>query len=267
MHFASAVPPVPMMPIMTEIAAAPLAAAARALMLAGRWAQAASLLESAAPADEAERAVLAVAAAEVAVDQDFWLRTDCGPTALTRAASMLTGDFDLEFLRLKHEYASELFGSAGDPSVASRLADRAAALRDSAPDPVRRANAAFYQGVIADNLRGDTSGARASFEEALRLGEEAGDELVTSYALRHLGYLVWQAGDVAAGREMLRRSLELRARVGCVPHVLAQQLALAELARDTGDAAWARTVAGEVRSWASAFDGTWLIPAADGLLG
>ena len=47
--------------IMAEIPASRLADAARALMLAGRWAQAAGLLAAAVPAGDAERAVLAVA--------------------------------------------------------------------------------------------------------------------------------------------------------------------------------------------------------------
>ena len=45
---------------MVEIAAGPLATAARALMLAGRWAQAAELLTAATPAGEGEQAVLAI---------------------------------------------------------------------------------------------------------------------------------------------------------------------------------------------------------------
>jgi hypothetical protein len=56
-------------------------------MLAGRWDQATELLDGATGAGDAERAVLAVAAAEVAVDRDFWLRTDGGGPALERASA------------------------------------------------------------------------------------------------------------------------------------------------------------------------------------
>jgi len=72
---------------MAEITVQPLAAAARALMLAGRWVQAASLLSGAAGSDAGERAVLAVAEAEVAIDRDFWCRTDRGSSALYRATA------------------------------------------------------------------------------------------------------------------------------------------------------------------------------------
>jgi hypothetical protein len=61
--------------------------------------------------------------------------------------------------------------------------------------------------------------------------------------------------------------MELRQRVGCVPHVLAQQLALAEVAvRGTGDVVWAKTIADQVLTWARAFGDTWLVPAAETVL-
>src|SRR5215510_10267370 len=90
---------------MAQVPATALIAAARALMLAGRWNEATLLLEGAAPADAAERAMLAVTAAEVAVDRDFWTRTSGGSSALIRASEAVAGNtgtiaFDLEFTRL-----------------------------------------------------------------------------------------------------------------------------------------------------------------------
>src|ERR1700759_3101026 len=103
--------------IVTEIASRQLAAAARALMLAGQWDRAAALLRGAAPDGPGERAVLAVTQAEVAVNQDFWCRTGLAPVALDEAAAAVAqapGDagtgFDLELFRLQHDYAAELFG-------------------------------------------------------------------------------------------------------------------------------------------------------------
>src|SRR5215469_6115792 len=246
---------------MAQVPATALIAAARALMLAGRWNEATLLLEGAAPADAAERAMLAVTAAEVAVDQDFWTRTSCGSSALIRASEAVAGNtgtiaFDLEFTRLRHDYGAELFGPDGgilppdgrDPAVADALASRAAALRNGAPDASRRAGVTFYAGLIAEALRG---------------GEEAGDELIMSYALREFGYLSAEAGDTDRARGLLERSMDLRQRVGCVPHVLAQQLALAQLARDSGNLTWARTVAELVRTWARAFGDSWLVQGAE----
>jgi tetratricopeptide (TPR) repeat protein len=260
---------------MAEIDVRRLTAAARALMLAGRWAQAAGLLEDASAASPAERAVLAVAQAEVAVDQDFWVRTNLGSSALERASTAAADaaadpsvGFDLEFLRLKHDYTGELFGAAGDAprfgpqgrdvKVIDRLASRAASLRASAPDSERATAATFYAGLIEDNLRGDGDAARSIFASALTAAEEAGDDLTVSDALRHLGYHASEAGDAGQARQMWERSAEQRQRAGAVPYVLSQQLLLAGLARDTGDPDAARTVAREVGRWAHALGVTLL---------
>ena len=214
---------------MAEIAAQPLAAAARALMLAGRWDQANALL-SAAAGDAAERAALAVAEAEVAVDHDFWCRTDRGSSVLPRASAALASApedpvlaYDLEFLRLRHDYAAELFGPGGVPrfgpdgreaAVIDALAARAEGLRATAPDRARGAAATFYAGLIADNLRGDGAAARTAFAAALSSAQEAGDDLTVSEALRHLGYHHGEAGDTEQARQMWERSAELRAAGG-----------------------------------------------------
>jgi tetratricopeptide (TPR) repeat protein len=254
---------------MADIDVGRLTAAARALMLAGRWTQAAGLLEDVTAANPAERAVLAVAQAEVAVNQDFWTRTNSGSPALARACAAVADAgagslvaFDLEFHRLTHDYADELFGADGDvpgfgppgraPEVIEGLAARAASLRASAPDQGRAAAATFYAGLIEDNLRGDGEAARSMFAAALKAAEEARDDLTTSDALRHLGYHLSEAGDAGQARQMWERSAEQRQRAGAVPYVLSQQLLLAGLARDTGDPDTARTVAREVGRWAHA---------------
>ncbi len=249
---------------MAEIPASRLADAARALMLAGRWAQAAGLLEAAVPAGDAERAVLAVADAEVAVDEDFWVRTKRGASAAERARLAVAGDpvlsFEAEFLTLKHDYAAELLGPDGprfgpegrDGRIIDDLAARAARLHDAAPDRRHAAAATFYAGLIEDNLRGDSAAARSLFARALTEAEQAGDDLVISEALRHLGYHAGQAGQADQARQMWERSAELRQRAGAVPYVLSQQLLLAGLARDSGDRDAARALAGQVRGWARA---------------
>ncbi len=258
---------------MADIPVPDLVAAARALMLAGRWPQATALLAAAVTGDDAERAMLAVTAAEVAVDQDFWSRTTNGATAIDRARAAIDGAhspalaFDVSYLALRHDYDEQLFGPGpgyGDmaaapwrsAAAAEALAERAGVLRERAPDPARRARAAFYAGLIDELLRGDPAAARLAYAEALRLGEQAGDELIMSYACRHLGFHMVADGDEDQGRELLRRSLELRQRLGCVPLVLAQQLALAEVDG-------AAVVTGTVRDWAAAaFPASWLVRAA-----
>src|SRR5580704_9682203 len=126
----------------------------------------------------------------------------------------LSAGFDLELLRLRHDYATELFGpddaprfgpEGRDASVTGDLASRAARLVVTAPDRGRAAAAMFYGGLIEDNLRGDGAAARSAFAAALTAAEEAGEELTVSEALRHLGYHASEAGDADQARQMWER--------------------------------------------------------------
>jgi hypothetical protein len=98
----------------------------------------------------------------------------------------------------------------------------------------------------------NSSAGQSLFARALAEAEQAGDDLVISEALRHLGYHAGEAGHADQARQMWERSTELRQRAGAVPYVLSQQLLLAGLARDTGDRDAARVLAGQVRGWARA---------------
>ena len=253
---------------MVEITADRLAAAARSLMHAGQWVRASDLLDSAVPADAAERAVLAVASAEVCVESDFWCGTDSAKAALSRAAEAVAGvdpgdgtlAWDLDLQLLRHDYFAELltpdgprFGPDGrDPVLIEDRAARARRLSDLAPDQGRMATATFWAGLVEDNLRGDNVAGESLFAQALAAAEEAGADLTIAEALRHLGYWTSQHGDPDLAREQWERSTRLRQRAGAVPYVLAQFLLLAGAARDSGDDARARTLAAEVRSWAHA---------------
>jgi hypothetical protein len=253
---------------MSEITAARLADAARTLAHAGQRPRALDLL-AASPDGEAERAVLAVAAAEVSVDHDFWCGTEGAAAHLARAAEAVaagaaagaahgTLPWDLDLIRLRHDYYMELIGPDGprfgpegrDARVAEDLAARAARLRQTAKDGGRAASATFCAGLIEDNLRADRATAQALFTEALAAAERAGDAMTESEALRHLGYWASQRGDAAGARQQWERSAELRQEAGAVPYVLSQYLLLAGLARDAGEEVRARTLAEQTGRWA-----------------
>lgn len=262
---------------MAEIDAAVLADASRALILAGQWERAADLLAAATNGRDGERAALAVAAAEVAVDHDFWRGTRRASSFLIAADAALATTaepaqlaFALDFLRLRHDYLSALFNADGefiepadrDPRVVAEFTERAARLRSVSPD---NGYLTFYSGCIAEVLAGDTEAAAALYAEALRLAVAAGDELTESYALRHLGYLASEAGDTQAGLEQSRRSAELRMRAGCVPMALAQQAAVASVLRADGDEPGARAAAAAVLTWSRALRLSWLTAQATAL--
>jgi hypothetical protein len=257
-------------------------AAATALARAGRWDNADALLAATVAGDPAGRAALALAAADTAVDRDMFTGSRRGPAALDAAeplvaeAGELVLRWDLAALRLYSDYQAELFGGGAgmpefgpdgrDPARVEELKARADRLTVDAPDGGRRGWASFYGALVVDNLMGDPAGGASRYASALRLGEQAGDGLLASYALRHLGGHDDENGDLAAARERWEEAADLRAADGHVTGVLAQQIWLATLADREGDHAGARAVATEVRRWAAGIGLPWLVQQADDLL-
>jgi tetratricopeptide (TPR) repeat protein len=241
-------------------------AATTALSWAARWDIARRLLASvpATGLDDAAVRRLALAGAATAVHHDF--RTAgarWAPAAIAAAEAIADPDrrWDLDLLELQHEYGSELirpdgeplFGPDGhDPARLAALARRAEALVLAAPDVAGAGWAAFYRGLIADNLIGDRDGAPAWFTQALEAAGQADDDYLAGEALRHLGDHDEEAGDLERARARWERSAELWARIGNMTGVLAQQLLLAQLALAEGRAPAGRAIATEVGRWAGA---------------
>ncbi|HET6987464.1 MAG TPA: hypothetical protein VFI00_12655 [Kribbella sp.] len=265
---------------MTQLAVTDVVTAATHLMRAGQWTAATNLLASAHTDDPAEDRALALARAEVAVDQDFAQQTDHAPAALKAVTQLVdessdpTVGWDVEMLRFRKDYGTALvqsgeltFGPEGrDEAASAALADRAEQLGGSAPDDARRGAVSFYAGLVADNLLGRTDEAFANFTTALELGETTGDELLASLALRHLGDHAHTAGDLRLAREQWERSTELRQKVGHLLGALAQQTLLAVLLRDEGDIAGSQVLATEVNRWARQVDLPFLVSQTDALL-
>ncbi|WP_410791500.1 hypothetical protein [Kribbella sp. C-35] len=227
---------------MSQLAAIEVATAAAHLMRAGQWAAATDLLTDTRPDDDAEREVIALALAEVTVDQDFGQQTDHASAAL---AAVPNDSWDLAMLKFRKDYASALFQSGG-----KNLRERVLTLIDDAPDDGRRGTAHFWAGAMADNVYEQPAEAITYYEIALELGEKCDDEWLVSMALRHLGYHAHAAGDLALARTQWERSTELLQNAGYLRPALAQQAMLAVLLRDEGDAAGSRALATEVNRWA-----------------
>lgn len=241
-------------------------AAVTALSWAARWDVARGLLEAAQPADAGGTAArrLALAAAEISVHHDF--RT-AGPRwapdaiAAAEAVAAAQDRWQLDFLEVEHDYGRELIGEDGsarfgpdghDPAFLAALARRAEALVHAAPDPASAGWAAFYRGLISDNLIGDRERAPRWFIQALEAAEQTGDDYLAGEALRHLGDHDEEAADLEQARLRWERSAELWARAGNMAGVLAQQLLLAQLAVSEGKPAAGFAIAAEVRRWAGA---------------
>ncbi|MES5820353.1 hypothetical protein [Streptomyces sp. RG80] len=235
-----------------------LLAAARELSLAGRWDRALRLLDATTPATSEDHALHRLAAAEAALQSDWFGGTDLAAERI--AAVPRDSGWDLGFLRLRHDYFRLLRtdgtfrpGPAGkDPEALARIRRDALDLREGAPDKVRRGWAAMYLGLIADNLFAERTAAPAHYEAALHAGESGGDDLLVREALRHLGDHDHDGGDHDSARARWQRATALGARAGMVPGMLTQLMLLAVLARDTGDEAGARALATEIARWAGA---------------
>jgi hypothetical protein len=236
-----------------------LLAAVAALGRAGYRDLVADLVASAGTDDPVDRAQLALAAGRVAADNAFWSldvpEPDLEPIAdaVAAAPGLAAAGWDLDLLRLRARYAQALFKDGPREG----LADEAERLLGTAPDDGRRGWAAFHAGVIADNITGDRATARVRYHEAL----EAGDDLLTSYALRHLAD---HADEPATAWDLAWRSAELREKVGFVPGAIAQRLMLVDLMRAAGDEAGAAVLARDLARAAGARGWTRLAAAAAG---
>jgi hypothetical protein len=253
-------------------------AAATALTWAARYDVARGLLDSAVSAADGDVAArhLALTAAATAVHHDFRTAGPRWAPAAIAAAEAVTDTEDrwrLDFLELQHDYACELIGPDGslavggrDPARAAAIARRAEALAASAPDVADAGWAAFYRGLIGDNLAGDRDGAPRWLAQALDAAEQTGDDYLAGEALRHLGDHDEEAGELARARARWERSTELWARIGNMTGVLAQQLLLAQLAIREGRPAAGTAIAQEVSRWAGALGLVLYQKHADALL-
>ncbi|MFF3906224.1 hypothetical protein ACFYZJ_09450 [Streptomyces sp. NPDC001848] len=233
--------------------------------MGGRWRNAAALLGAAEATDAAGRARIALAAVEVALDQDWFTGTSTAGERLRTAekawAESGAGDrWDLDFLWLRHDYLARLrvdgqglsLSPRGkDPEALAALRRRVEELRDRAPGALRAGWAEMYLGLIQDNLFAERATAPTHYERALSAGER-GDDLLAREALRHLGDHDHDAGDHARALERWQRATALGARAGAVCGTLSQQMLLAVLARDRGDEAGATSLATEIARWAGA---------------
>jgi hypothetical protein len=195
--------------------------AARTLQLAGQW----DLALDALPAGDRAAALRA----EILVDRHLW-RVDPPDEAL--AAVDALGACPLAALLGGQIRYWRLLGVRSELPDAPVPASEAATIGEdfvrAADDPALAGWAAFWHGVLDENLLDQPERAAAGYAQAAASARRRGDRFLTSYAVRHQGAQHIEAGRRDEGVALLRRSLYLRASLGAVPATAAAQLLLAD---------------------------------------
>jgi tetratricopeptide (TPR) repeat protein len=230
--------------------------------LEGRWSEALTLLHGlqpvAAQLGDAALARNALLVARVLIDQAMFGGRDTLDEreaalrlALTHAeaagdASLMGGVWDTWGFSL---HAAYLDGDrASEPEHELEYFERGLALRQQSDESREIAESKFHLGLVYGVVRGDHTQARPYFEEAYRLAQAAGDDVMASYAIRHIAFARAADGDMERARADLEESLRLREAARFEPGVAMALIALASVLVQQGDKAKALSMLKRARS-------------------
>ncbi len=124
--------------------------------------------------------------------------------------------------------------SRGEPPGQLDYFERALELRRELGDERGIAESLFHVGLLHQVVRGDHETSRPLFEESYERASALGDDILASYALRHVAFCDEEAGDLDAAERRHSETLELRRRVGWIPGEAAQLLAVAGVRAQRG---------------------------------
>ena len=110
------------------------------------------------------------------------------------------------------------------------LFERSLELAREAGDRRLEGWARFWIGIVHQVVREESDASLPHFEFAYEVAKEHDDNLLQSYAIRHLGFAWHEAGQREEGLRALEESVELRRAEGFLPGVAAGLLTLGEIA-------------------------------------
>lgn len=90
------------------------------------------------------------------------------------------------------------------------------------------AESVFHIGLVHDVIRQEYDKALPYHQEAYDLAQEAGDKMIMSYAIRHIGFTKLAAENIPEAKNAFTESLELRRSINFIPGIA---FSLATLAR------------------------------------
>jgi tetratricopeptide (TPR) repeat protein len=113
--------------------------------------------------------------------------------------------------------------------------ERGLELRRQGGTAVQIAESLFHVGLVYDVVRKESEQAAVYHQQAYDLAMEAGDKIIASYAIRHLGFTRWEADDKEGTAEALQESWRLRQEAGFVPGAAFALISLAQMDEIQGD--------------------------------
>ncbi|GAB3954511.1 hypothetical protein GCM10029976_096950 [Kribbella albertanoniae] len=159
---------------------------------------------------------------------------------------------ELALARGKLLHAHFVDGREGKESRELELFQRSLELYEALGDARGRAEALFWIGCFHQVVRDDAEPALAALVSSAELTRESGDELILSYALRHLGIAAHRDGRAEDAGRLLGESTELRRKLGFTEGVAANLVGLIHLAIDQGRSADAEALLAEATALAQA---------------
>ena len=220
------------------------------MTLVGRWDDASELLEKQISSavkrrDMKAQAALRTEQARVLVDRNAYHRRDTNSArrALEQAVVLVRQTADAKVAADLTHYLGQLhYGEAfatrnfGVPRV---FFQEALAARDRMRDKRGLAESYFYLGLTYEQP-GDPDTALTNYRKSLFYAQEAEDQVLESYAHRHIGGIEEERGQLDAAERSIRRSVELRRRTGftvTLPFALIQLADFVERRRKDPDQA------------------------------
>lgn len=153
-----------------------------------------------------------------------------------------------------------------EPPHELEYCERGLELRRQANDTKGIAESLFHLGLVYGVVRQDHKQAMPYFEEAYRLAQAVGDDVMASYAIRHVAFAHHDAGNDPEAWAGLKESLRLREEAGFVPGVAMAQVALAYAEFDFGDKALAFALLEQAKTTLAALGATPRVAMVDGMI-
>lgn len=221
---------------------------ANRLRIAGRWNEALTLLRDVQPVADAPspaaRARLALSTARILAEQagfggfDTWEeRSQYFDVALTNAQqttdlALLGEIWDARGMSIHHQYLDT--GRAAEPPDELPSFERGLAYRQQVDDQQGIAESLFHIGLVYGVVRQDHQQALPFFQQSYTLAQTLGDQIIASYAIRHIAFAQHDAGDTPQARTSLQESLHLREQAGFIPGVAMALVMLADADAELG---------------------------------